>query len=99
MKLRAAPTNGSPSQTDRKENVPMARVHAHITPRFQTGLTDRSLDSMVRARTMIITPTREFSWPNTPENPDTNTHIRTKNSVFPARVLASMDANRGEDIS
>ena len=72
----------------------MARVQAHITPRFHTGLTDRSRDSIVSARTMIMTPTRLFSGPNTLENPDTNTQIRMKNSVFPTRVLASMVCHR-----
>ena len=85
---------GLPVHTDRKENAPMARVHAATTPRFHTGLTDRSLESIVRARTMIMTPTRLFSGPKARENPETKTQMSTKNRDFPASVLASMTCYR-----
>ncbi len=96
-KFTASPRNGSISET--KAPMPMARVNAIRLARFDRGLTERSLPSIIRAMMTTNTPTSALFWPNTAVYTPTNRHSARKNRLFPISVLAFMIPAPGGAIS
>ena len=86
--LTNIPRKGSISA--RYDPTPSMHVNSIRVPVFQSGLTDRSLWSIMRAMTTMATPTRELTWPNTFEMIPTTTHMARKNRVLLATLFISM---------
>ena len=96
-KFTTSPRNGSISET--KAPMPMARVNAIRLARFDRGLTERSLPSIIRAMMTTNTPTSALFWPNTAVYTPTKRHSARKNRLFPINVLAFMIPAPGGAIS
>ena len=82
------PRNGSIN-----EMCAPSAMHENITDStmmLYTGLSDRSLLSIINATMTMTTPTSEFCCPKTTEKAATDRTIATKNRVFPNSVFRSM---------
>ena len=89
----ARPRNGLISAT----NAPSPSMHVNsiITQVFHTGLTERSLWSIISPMTTMATPTREFTSPNTAVMPPTTRTMARKNSVLLTSLFISMSPVHG----
>lgn len=73
-------------------------MNAMMLPRFEKGLTDRSLDSMISADVAMVTPTTAYPVPNRMMNTTMKTHMIRNIAVLPRRVLPSMVPSWGARI-
>ena len=86
--LTNIPRKGSISA--RYDPTPSMHVNSIRVPVFQSGLTDRSLWSIISPITTMATPTREFTSPNTAVMPPTTRTMARKNSVLLTSLFISM---------